>query len=95
MFAFSLRVVQAVEPRMAFDYLVKKYSTVSRETKSFTDALSRPRNTKYFGKNADGLYYLHEAGERAVEAWIGGAEPTGGSDEGDTDEDQAFDDEAA
>lgn len=69
----ALQVVQAVKPRMAFEYMAKKYTTVSGDVKAFVKAFSRPGNVKYFGKNADGLYYLKDAAEKAVGGWIGGA----------------------
>lgn len=69
----ALQVVQAVKPRMAFEYLTKKYTTVSGNARAFVKAFSRPSNTKYFGKNSEGLYYLKDAAEKAVENWIGGA----------------------
>lgn len=58
----------AVKPRMAYQYLTKKYTTVPVGQQAIVNAMGR--NNSKFQRTADGSYYLTSQAQREVEAWI-------------------------
>lgn len=67
-----LRKAEAVAPREAYLFLIRKYATISVTPKAFTDSLSRSGSDKYFGRTPDGLYYLTRMGQQMVDGWVSG-----------------------
>lgn len=91
----KLQVIPAVKPKMAYQYLKGKFTTVPIKLKSFTSALSRISNASKFKKNEDGLYYITEEAEREVLAWTQGGsisriiDPDSNDDDGDDDDEHS------
>ena len=69
----GLNVELAVKSIVAYQFLVKKYITISVKQRGFTDAMGRESNASMFKKNAEGLYYLTSQAQIQVETWINGA----------------------
>ena len=67
----ELKTENAVKPALAYDYLVKRYKTVSATQKSFSDTLSRKEHRKFFERTPEGLYFLTQESEQLAESWIG------------------------
>lgn len=65
----ELKILNAVKPSLAYEYLTKRY-TVPVQKKSFTDALSSKQNEKYFKRTPDGLYYLTQEADGIAENWM-------------------------
>lgn len=67
----ELKTEEAVKPGLAYEYLVKKYKTVSVNQSNFTKALANTKDySKYFSRTSEGLYYLTPDAERVVEGWL-------------------------
>ncbi len=67
----ELKVQDAVKQGLAYDYLVKKYKTVSVTKDSFSKALANIKDYgKYFSRTSEGLYYLTPDAESFVESWF-------------------------
>ncbi|WP_421657340.1 hypothetical protein [Leptothermofonsia sp. ETS-13] len=55
----ELKVQDAVKPGTAYEYLVKRYKTISVSKDSFSKSLTNTRDyRKYFSRTSEGLYYL-------------------------------------
>ncbi len=72
----GIGVADLVKPSVAFTYLSTKFPTIQCNINAFTKALSRDSNDKRFGRNSDGLYFIHEDGEKEVQAWLKTGVPT-------------------
>lgn len=67
----ELKVENAVKQTLAYDYLIKKYKTVSVSKDSFSKALANTKDYgKYFNRTSEGLYYLTPDAESFVESWL-------------------------
>ncbi|MBD2197466.1 MULTISPECIES: hypothetical protein [Calothrix] len=67
----ELKAQDAVKPGLAYDYLVKKYKTVSVSQSNFSKALTNTKDySKYFSRTSEGLYYLTPDAESFVEGWL-------------------------
>lgn len=66
----ELKVETAVKPSLAYEYLTKRYKTVSITNKNLSDTLSGKRCKKYFERTSEGLYYLTQEAESLAESWI-------------------------
>lgn len=67
----ELKTEDSVKPGLAYEYLVKKYKTVSVNQSNFTKALANMKDySKYFSRTSEGLYYLTPDAESVVEAWL-------------------------
>lgn len=66
----TMKVAVAVKPSTAFDYLIARYKTLALTKEQFSGALRRKENKGNFGRTAEGLYYLTEAGETAIRLLI-------------------------
>lgn len=66
----ELKVETAVKPALAYEYLTKKYQTISCKMKLFSDTLSHKRYENYFRHTPEGLYYLTQDAENLAESWI-------------------------
>jgi len=67
----ELNVETAVKPPLVYEYLTKRYKTVSITNKNLSDTLSDKRYKKYFERTSEGLYYLTQESESLAESWIG------------------------
>ena len=65
----ELNVENAVKPSLAYEYLTKRYKTVSITKKNLSDTLSDKRYKKYFERTSEGLYYLTQEAESLAESW--------------------------
>jgi hypothetical protein len=59
-----------VKSSLAYDYINKRYKTISTSWKNFNNTLSRDIYEKYFEHTPEGLYYLTHEAESLVEIWI-------------------------
>ncbi|RUS94237.1 hypothetical protein DSM107003_37680 [Trichormus variabilis SAG 1403-4b] len=67
----ELKVQEAVKPGLAYEYLIKKYQTVSVKKDNFTKALTNGKEySKYFNRTHEGLYCLTVDAESLVEEWL-------------------------
>jgi len=66
----ELKVQDAVKPSIAYEYLIKRYKTVSKNKKNFSDTLCNKSNEKYFGCTSEGQYYLTSEAEKLAESWL-------------------------
>lgn len=67
----ELKTENAVKPGLAYEFLVKKYETVSVNQSNFTKALANTKeSSKYFSRTSEGLYYLTPEAESVVEGWL-------------------------
>lgn len=66
----ELKVETAVKPSLAYEYLTKRYKTVSISNKNLSDTLSDKKYKKYFERTSEGLYYLTQEAENLAESWI-------------------------
>jgi hypothetical protein len=66
----ELKVETAVKPSLAYEYLTKRYKTVSISNKNFSNVLSDKKYKKYFEHTSEGLYYLTQEAESLAESWI-------------------------
>jgi hypothetical protein len=66
----ELKVETAVKPSLAYEYLTKRYKTVSITNKNLSDTLSDKKYRKYFERTSEGLYYLTQESESLAESWI-------------------------
>lgn len=66
----ELKVETSVKPSLAYEYLTKRYKTVSITNKNLSDTLSDKRYKKYFERTSEGLYYLTQESESLAESWI-------------------------
>ncbi|MBH8575851.1 hypothetical protein I8752_23190 [Nostocaceae cyanobacterium CENA369] len=67
----ELKTQDAVKPGLAYDYLTKRYQTVSVKKDNFTKALTNAKDYgKFFGRTHESLYYLTSEGESTVEEWL-------------------------
>ncbi|MHC5932706.1 hypothetical protein [Nostoc sp.] len=67
----ELKTQEAVKPGLAYDYLTKRYQTVSVKKDNFTKALTNAKDySKYFGRTHESLYYLTSEAESLVEEWL-------------------------
>ncbi|MDJ0579543.1 zinc ribbon domain-containing protein [Crocosphaera sp.] len=63
----KLNVENTVKPALAYEYLKKKYTTISVTKKRFGEILAGKNNKKYFEKTPEGLYYLTQEGENIAQ----------------------------
>lgn len=67
----ELKTQDAVKPGLAYDYLVKRYKTISVSKDNFSKALTNTRDYgKYFSRTSEGLYYLSPEAESLVASWL-------------------------
>lgn len=67
----ELKTQDAVKPGLAYEYLTKRYQTVSVKKDNFTKALTNTKDySKYFGRTHENLYYLTSEAESLVEEWL-------------------------
>ena len=66
----ELKIESAISSTLAYEYLERKYQTISFTKKLFSDTLSRKIYSKYFKKTIDGLYYLTQEAEILAQSWI-------------------------
>lgn len=66
----ELKVENSIKPSLAYDYLTKRYKTVSVTKRNFSDTLSSKNNEKYFERTCEGGYYLTQETESLAESWI-------------------------
>lgn len=67
----ELKTEDAVKPGLAYEYLLKRYKTISVNQTNFTKALTNTKDSnKYFSRTSEGLYYLTPDGESFVENWL-------------------------
>lgn len=66
----KLKVTDSVKPALAYEYLSKKYKTISINKKNFSDTLGQRKYAKYFSRTPEGLYYLTSEAENLVENWL-------------------------
>jgi len=67
----ELKIQDAVKPGLAYEYLVKRYKTISVSKDNFSKVLTNTRDYgKYFSRTSEGLYYLSPEAESLVEGWI-------------------------
>ena len=67
----KLRKANAIRWNDAYYYFKEKFTTISVEAISFSRAISKPINEKYFRKTGD-LYFLSSEGHQKVEGWLAG-----------------------
>lgn len=75
----SLKKAEAVRWNDAYYYFKEKFTTISVEADSFSRAIAKPANDKYFRKTGE-LYFLSLDGQQKVEGWIAG-KPIDSSDD--------------
>lgn len=63
----EIKVENAVKASLAYEYINKRYKTISVTRKNFNDTLSRKIYEKYFEHTPEGLYYLTHEAESFVE----------------------------
>ncbi len=66
-----LKKTNAVRWNDAYYYFKEKFTTISVEPESFSRAISKTLNDKYFRKSGD-QYFLSSEGQQKVEGWIAG-----------------------
>ena len=66
----ELNVQQSVKPALAIDYLLKRYTTVSKSKKAIKEALANKNYCKYFSRTDEGTYYLNLEAEQIAESWL-------------------------
>ncbi|MCL1471075.1 hypothetical protein LAY57_10365 [Argonema antarcticum A004/B2] len=66
-----LKKEQAIRWNDGYYYLKDKFKTISVEAESFSRAMSKQTNEKYFRRSGE-LYYLTSQGQQIVEGWING-----------------------
>jgi hypothetical protein len=66
----ELKVETSVKPYFVYEYLTKRYKTVSITNKNVSDILSDKSYRKYFERTSEGLYYLTQEAESLAESWI-------------------------
>jgi hypothetical protein len=64
-----LRKVEAVEPKIAYAFMKRKYETISVSAKAFKDTLCAKGADIHFKSTGNGRYFLTPAAEKIVEAW--------------------------
>ncbi|HEY9692316.1 MAG TPA: zinc ribbon domain-containing protein [Oculatellaceae cyanobacterium] len=66
----ELKIQDAVKPGVAYNYLIKRYKTISVTKENFSKALSNTKEySKYFSRTSEGQYYLSPEAESLVEGW--------------------------
>jgi hypothetical protein len=67
----ELKAQEAVKPGTAYEYLVKRYKTISVSKENFSKVLTNTRDYgKYFSRTSEGLYYLSPEAENLVGGWL-------------------------
>lgn len=67
----ELKTQDAVKPGLAYDYLIKRYKTVSVSRDNFRKALTNTKDySKHFNHTSEGLYYLTPDAENVVDGWL-------------------------
>jgi hypothetical protein len=67
----ELKVQEFIKSGLAYGYLIKRYKTIPIDKEKFRKILTNSKTYgKYFGRTADGSYYLTQEGERTVEKWL-------------------------
>lgn len=69
----EMGVQQTVKPPIAYEYLTRRYKTVSIQRASFISAFGREYNKKYLERAADGGYFLTPQGESHISELLTGA----------------------
>jgi len=65
-----LQVQDSVKPGLAYEYLKKRYKTVSITKAQFSTILSREYNKDKFQRTSNGLYYLTPKAEGIAKSWL-------------------------
>lgn len=66
-----MKAQEAVKPGTAYEYLVKRYKTISVSKDNFSKALTNAKDYgKYFSRTSEGLYYLSPEAETLVAGWL-------------------------
>jgi hypothetical protein len=81
-----LSEAEAVRWNDAYYYFKEKFTTLSVKPETFSRALSKSENGRYFQKAGE-LFYLTSEGQQKVESWIAGA-PISASDDFDDEGDK-------
>lgn len=67
----ELKAQDAVKPGIAYEYLVKRYKTISVSKDTFAKVLTSTRDYgKYFSRTSEGLYYLSPEAETLAKGWL-------------------------
>jgi hypothetical protein len=67
----ELKIKDAIKPGLAYEYLIKRYKTISAKKGNFTKAMTNTRdNSKYFSRTHEGAYFLTTEAESLVESWL-------------------------
>jgi hypothetical protein len=67
----ELKAQEAVKPGTVYEYLVKRYKTISVSKDNFSKALTNARDYgKYFSRTSEGLYFLSPEAETLVAGWL-------------------------
>jgi hypothetical protein len=66
----ELKVENAVKSSLVYEYLTRRYETVSATQKNISDTLSDKSNKKYFDRTSEGLYFLTQEAENIGRNWM-------------------------
>ena len=66
----ELNVEQSIKSNCAVDYLMKRYTTISKTKKVIQDAFSSKSYSNYFCRTDNKTYYLTPEAEKLAESWL-------------------------